>query len=470
MLTQPPKLGFARKLLILAILPTTLAVLLCCGALAVDRVFAVERIALHNLTATAEMVAIHVAAPMSFSDTAAAAETLLVLREADDVASARLYDDKGAVFATYARGKKPGPLHDAPRAIGYETEEGWFTLTVPVTHKEKMLGRLTVTDDMGEWYSQLRRDIAIVVGVGIIAFGIATLLAVRLRRALVRPITALAATARDVSRNRNYTVRAARFSHDELGDLTDGFNEMLAQVQSRDAALERRADELASLNTELEQFAYVASHDLQEPLRMVGSYLQLIEKRYGEKFDADAREFIGFAVDGAGRMKRLITDLLAFSRIGTRGQVFKPTPLGMALDDALANLKTTIADSGAEITRDLLPTVHGDQSQLMQLFQNLLGNALKFRGKETPRVHVGAVRKDDHWQISVADNGIGIAPQYAERIFVIFQRLTPGQHPGTGIGLAVCKKIVERHGGRIWVESVEGRGATFFFTLPDERN
>jgi light-regulated signal transduction histidine kinase (bacteriophytochrome) len=287
---------------------------------------------------------------------------------------------------------------------------------------------------------------------------------------LLLPVTALTASAGRVSRERDYTVRATRYSDDELGDLTDRFNEMLDQVQARDSALERRAAELASLNTELEQFAYVASHDLQEPLRMVGSYLQLLEKRYGDRLDDDGRDFIAFAVDGAARMKVLINDLLAFSRIGTRGQTLRPTDLNQPLDDALANLAPVIGETGAVITRDPMPTLDADASQLMQLFQNLIGNALKFRGKEPPRVHVGAAADNGHWRLSVADNGIGVAPEYAEKIFVIFQRLWNRQeYPGTGIGLSVCKKIVERHGGRIWVESTPGQGATFRFTLHEER-
>lgn len=235
--------------------------------------------------------------------------------------------------------------------------------------------------------------------------------------------------------------------------------------------LEKSVVELARSNSDLKQFAYVASHDLQEPLRMVASYTQLLAKRYKGKLDADADEFIAYAVDGANRMQRLIQDLLAYSRVDTQGEALQPTPVEAIMDYALDNLGAAVEESGAVVTRDPLPTVMADERQLLQLFQNLLSNALKFRGEQAPRVHVSAERRGSEWVFSVRDNGIGIDPQYAERIFVVFQRLhTMAEYPGTGIGLAICKKIVERHGGRIWMESRVGQGTTFYFTLPAGRD
>jgi chemotaxis family two-component system sensor kinase Cph1 len=231
-------------------------------------------------------------------------------------------------------------------------------------------------------------------------------------------------------------------------------------------ALVSRTDELARSNRELEQFAYVASHDLQEPLRMVASYTQLLARRYKDKLDEDANEFIHYAVDGAMRMQALINDLLMISRVGTRGKPLQPCESGLSLEHALINLRMAIEEAGAEVTHDPMPRVMADISQLTQLLQNLIGNAVKFHSGEKPRIHVGAQRRGHDWVISVKDNGIGIAPEFFERIFVIFQRLHGKQeYPGTGIGLAVCKKIVERHGGMIWVESEPGQGATFLFTL-----
>jgi DNA-binding LacI/PurR family transcriptional regulator/signal transduction histidine kinase len=233
--------------------------------------------------------------------------------------------------------------------------------------------------------------------------------------------------------------------------------------------VQEHAAGLARSNAELEQFAYVASHDLQEPLRMVRSYLQLIERRYKGQLDEDADEFIAFAVDGADRMRMLISDLLAYSRVGTRGKPFVPADCASVLEKALANLQLTIEETEADITHDDLPTLPVDDVQITQLFQNLIGNATKFRKQGIrPKIHVGAQQSGAEWLFSVRDNGIGIDSQHFERIFEIFQRLhSREEYEGTGIGLAVCKKIVERHGGRIWVESEPGKGSTFRFTIPD---
>jgi PAS domain S-box-containing protein len=248
-----------------------------------------------------------------------------------------------------------------------------------------------------------------------------------------------------------------------------GFAREITDRKKAEEALKEKTEELARSNRELEAFAYVASHDLQEPLRMVTNFVQLLAKRYKGKLDSNADDFINFAVDGTMRMWNLINDLLAYSRVGTRAHPFEPINCETILQEALDNLKVTMEESGAVVTHDSLPTVMADSSQLGQLFQNLIGNAIKFRGNERPRIHVSANRNGHGWTFSVRDNGIGIAPEYTERIFIIFQRLHGRQqYPGTGIGLAICKKIVERHGGRIWVESTPEKGATFYFTLPKE--
>ena len=237
-----------------------------------------------------------------------------------------------------------------------------------------------------------------------------------------------------------------------------------------EAALHRAHEELKRSNAELAQFAYVASHDLQEPLRMVSSYTQLLARRYGDKLDADGREFMAYVVDGAARMKQLIEDLLAYSRVGTRGRELRRVPVEAPLRRAIMNLKSAIDESGASVSFDALPTLEADEMQLAQLFQNLIGNALKFRSASVPRIQISAKEKEAEWEFAVADNGIGIEPEYFERIFMVFQRLhNKGEYPGTGIGLAICKKVVERHGGRIWVESRPGEGTTFHFTLPKKQ-
>lgn len=245
----------------------------------------------------------------------------------------------------------------------------------------------------------------------------------------------------------------------------------ITEAKLREFELKELSEALKRSNQELEQFAYVASHDLQEPLRMISSYTQLLAKRYGDKLDEDAKDFINFAVDGANRMQRLIQDLLTYSRVTTRGLPIQELDSHDVLGEAVWNLNMQIQDAGALISNDELPRVKGDKSQLVVVFQNLIGNGIKFRkADQPPRIHISARKSSDrygYFTFSVKDNGIGIDSRYFEKLFIIFQRLHGKQeYPGTGIGLALCKRIVERHGGKIWIESALGEGTTFSFTLP----
>jgi light-regulated signal transduction histidine kinase (bacteriophytochrome)/HAMP domain-containing protein len=273
-------------------------------------------------------------------------------------------------------------------------------------------------------------------------------------------------------------------SRDEIGELATNFNtmaerlkqsysalersrdELEVKVRERTAELQRTAEELHRSNMELQQFAYVASHDLQEPLRTISSFLQLIEKRYADSIGGEAREFIAFSVAAANRLQEMIRALLEYSRVQSQGSSFALVKAQALLDEAMNNLRKAIEESGASITADPLPQVYGDGGQLVRLFQNLLANAIKFRGNLPPVIYVSSEKKQDEWLFCVKDNGIGMEIKYADRVFNIFQRLHGRDIPGIGIGLAVCKRIVERHGGRIWVESETGKGARFCFTIP----
>ena len=243
--------------------------------------------------------------------------------------------------------------------------------------------------------------------------------------------------------------------------------DLFRTAERRRQQAEEAADLLRQSNEDLEQFAYVSSHDLQEPLRMIGSYVQLLEKRYKGRLDEDAHEFIAFVVEGVDRMQRLLRDLLEYARVGHRESQAEDFDSGDALNDAVSNLKIAIQESAAEIMRSELPVIHADPVQMAQLFQNLVANAIKFRHKRPLRVQVEAIRGDGEWIFSVRDNGMGFDPSYAKKAFVIFQRLHGREFSGTGIGLAICKRIVERRGGRIWVESRVGEGCTFYFSIPD---
>ncbi|HEY9245891.1 MAG TPA: PAS domain S-box protein, partial [Candidatus Methanoperedens sp.] len=248
--------------------------------------------------------------------------------------------------------------------------------------------------------------------------------------------------------------------------LYSGVIRDITERKQADEKLKQTLAELERSNKDLEQFAYAASHDLQEPLRTVSNFSQLLARRYKGKLDAKADQFIGFIVDGTKRMQEMIDNLLIYSRVSTRAKPFESTNCEIVFDQALANVKMAVEESGALVTHGPLPTLMADASQMVQLFQNLLSNAIKFR-KEKPRITVSADRKGNEWLFSVKDNGIGIAPEFMEHIFKMFQREhSSAKYPGTGVGLAICRKIVERHGGRIWVESQSGKGSTFHFTIP----
>lgn len=302
---------------------------------------------------------------------------------------------------------------------------------------------------------------------------------------VTRPLRRLTTATEEIGKG-NLDIPLNTSGRGEFAALARAFDRMIRQLNqtlvSRDALQveineRKRAEtmreqalvDLKRSNDDLQQFAYIASHDLQEPLRMVSSFMQLLANRYHDALDEKAKQYIHYAVDGARRMQQLIEDLLAYSRVTTRGKEIAFTNSQKAFDTAIENLRAAIIETGARITYDPLPTVQADATQLEQVFQNLIGNAIKFHGESPPHVHISAVKTRDEWQFGVADNGIGIDSKYADKVFVLFQRLhSRGEYPGTGIGLSLCKRIIERHGGSIWFESQPGQGTTFYFTLREK--
>ncbi len=291
---------------------------------------------------------------------------------------------------------------------------------------------------------------------------------------LVRDITSLKQAEKEVQKR----LEKERQLTEELSSANEELQAISEEVQTSNDELRHAQTNLTKLvselkisNKELEQFAYVASHDLQEPLRMITSFTQLLEKRYKGQLDSDADDYIGFVVDGAHRMKDLIDDLLEFSRLNTEVREFELVIMEIALEDVLRNLKPAIKEHNARITHDYLPNIMGDHVQIIQLLQNLIGNAIKFKGNNPPDIHISAKDNEDEWLFSISDKGIGIDKNHQKQIFSIFKRLhTREEYPGTGIGLSISKRIVERHGGQIWIESELGKGSTFYFTIPKRDN
>ncbi|MFI6711968.1 ATP-binding protein [Nonomuraea sp. NPDC050478] len=373
----------------------------------------------------------------------------------------------------------PLPPAKPPTGVGRVPIARWFVFAGAATAAAFLAGVALIMlmiaqarelDPNPEVAAQIDRlNVALVVlFVVILVAGVA--LAFIVRFTVLDPIARLTEQVRTVAGG-DFDHRLGVERPAELAELSSHIDSMRRRILSAWRTASDQADELRRSNGELEQFAYVASHDLQEPLRKVASFTQMLEQRYENELDDRARQYIHYAVDGAKRMQLLINDLLDFSRVGRVGGEKAPMDSGVAVRAALDNLSAAIEDAGATVTTGELPRVTGSPSQLTQLFQNLIENAVKFRGDEPPHVRIEAVERDGMWEFSCSDNGIGVDPKYADRIFLIFQRLHPRDvYAGTGIGLALCRKIVDYHGGRLWLDGdsgeTGGRGTTFRWTLP----
>jgi PAS domain S-box-containing protein len=591
-----------RKLLTVILITSGAVLTLTCGTFFAYELVTFRQSMVQSLSTLAQAIATNSTASLAFQNPEDAAQVLSALDADPHLLAGALYDSSGMLFASYLDpAGAHSPLPARPGSDGYRF--GWTSLTLyqPVMIDRRRLGTLYLESDLGAMYQRFVLYGSTVIGVVVAAGAVALLLAMRLQRHITQPVLTLARTAKAVAEEQDYSARAERFDDDELGQLTDAFNAMLAQIQQRDEALraqgdalrrevdERKAaeerfrlvveaapnatlmvdgrgrialinrkgeelfgygredligqpvdvlvpermrrthpyhvqgffsapaarpmgvgrelfaqrkdgsflpveiglsplelpegrhtlasiidvterkridDDLRRSNADLEQFAYIASHDLTEPLRMVGSYTDLLAQRYREQLDERADKYIHYITDGARRMQRLVADLLKYSRVGSQGAQMKPVSAAGVVKNVLDSLGPLIRESGATIDVDPLPLVMGDEVQLTQLLQNLIGNAIKFRADRPPRVSIAAIECDDRWQFSVRDNGIGIDLRFSERIFQMFQRLHEKErYEGSGIGLSIAKRIVERHGGRIWLESTIGEGTTFYFTL-----
>lgn len=343
------------------------------------------------------------------------------------------------------------------------TDDGFLEVMQQVRlNNNSHVGHIYLRASIEELHTKVYQTIVIASAVYILALVIALLLSFALQRLISTPILQLAELTRRVSTEHDYTLSAEHHGSDELGMLCQGFNSMLSEIRRRD-------DELMRSNDELKQFAFVASHDLQEPLRSVTSFCNMLQMECQSDLSPEAMGYLDRIIKGIARMKALVTDLLNYSRVSREEQVeLERVELRNIVGEAIVNLHSSIESSRAQIFCGELPRVYGDRSQLVQVFQNLIGNAIIYRGPRPPQIHIEVTRKHKYLEIAVRDNGIGISPEHYERIFEIFKRLhNRSKYPGTGIGLAVCRKIVERHGGKIWVESKPDQGSVFRFTLPN---
>ncbi|MGD0362372.1 MAG: ATP-binding protein [Bryobacteraceae bacterium] len=590
-----------QKLMVIIMATTTVALVLAgVGIVAADSLLFRSYLK-RDLSALARIAADNSTAPLQFNDPRVAADNLAALRVRTHLVAACIYRPDGTVFARYLR---PDSNSGCPSAGGPDEQrfsrEGLIVSRAIILNGQRV-GTLVLLYDLDEIAERMKLYGITVLGVLLVSTLIALLLSTKLRAVIATPISHLVGATTSVSETGDYSVRAQRFSRDELGVLVDRFNEMLAGIQSRDHNLRtalhdreealrdaekarerfrflaesmpqkiftatpggvvdyynrqwteytgltfaqmegdgwkeylhpedvepvfevwtrslatgepfhaqqrvRRADgayrwhlsralamrdpqgrismwigsntdiheqkekedELRRANEDLQQFAYSASHDLQEPIRNVAVYSEILAKRYSNLLDADGRQFLGFLTEGGRRLATLIDDLLAYTRAGVVESNMTAVDSSAVLGHAISSLAEAIRENEAVVTCDALPRVHMGESHLQQVFQNLIGNALKYRKEDPPRIHISADHQGAAWRFSVRDNGIGIDPHYKEKIFGVFKRLHRDQkYSGTGIGLAICQRVVERYGGRIWVESSPGQGATFFFTIPE---
>jgi signal transduction histidine kinase len=483
------ELPLARKLTAIMMLASSAALLVASVVLAAYDAVTFRRALVDDLETTARIVGTNSTAALTFGDRAAAEDVLNALAAERQLVEAAVFDREGRPFARYLRdpSRRPSLAAGEPRGHGFTADS--LALREPIVLDGERIGRVALLSDLGRLASR-RAGFVRIVGVALlVALGVTLALSTRLQRVVSEPVLQLVATARRISEDRDYSLRAGVAGGGELGLLVGAFNDMVEQVEQRDAALRRSLErlesarqglmarsrevervnaELARSNRELEDFAFVASHDLQEPLRKIIAFGERLDSRERGALSAEGRDYVERMRRAAERMKALIDDLLAYSRVTTRAQPFAPVDLGEVVAEVLSDLEVRIEAAGADVEVGPLPAVVADRVQMRQLFQNLLVNALKFhRPGEAPAIRVAAAPADGDAEIEVADRGIGFDEKYLDRLFKPFHRLHGRDaYEGTGIGLAICKKIVERHHGSITASSRPGAGARFTIRLP----
>ena len=473
-------LPIRRKLRLISGLTTAIALTFAgLGMVAADS-FLAFRYLRNDLATFVEVIGNNSTGALAFDDPKVAAETLAALRPRTHVQIACLFQPDGTMLASYVRPGFSGSC-PAPGAQRVRTAGRALVASEAIELTGRFLGTLVLQYDLVEIFERVGLYAAIVLAGIFVSYVLTIALSARLRALISSPILELADVADSVTKSSDYSIRAPKTSADEIGLLSDAINSMMEAVQFRDQELRRALekqtaayDQMAALNaelqrsnTDLERFAFMASHDLQEPLRMITAYSQMLiaKRNTGDKAQLDV--FAKYIAGGTSRMRELLADLLAYSEIaGSADREPEVVNLNAVVSDALELLKDRLEEAGAEVSVDQLPVLHAHANRIVSLFQNLIENAIKYRSEAPPRIRISAKPGSGEFTFSVADNGIGIAEEYHSRIFVAFQRLHGKEIPGTGIGLAICKRVVERYGGRIWLESKQGQGTTFYFTVP----
>lgn len=500
-------LDIQQKLRWIIMVTSSAALLLACVAFVIYDFYQIRGSLVTDMRTLSTMIGNLTTAALKFDDANTARESLGALQNRKHIVAACIFDKDGAVFAAYVRpGLKAPPAVPSLEPPGERFGNNRFESFAPIQLEGELLGTVYLQADLEEMHLRVRQYVLIVGVVMLLSSAVALLLSSALQRLISSPIIDLAVISRRVSTQKDYSVRAVKQGQDEIGQLIDAFNEMLGQIQSRDAALQQAHDDLEkrveertrelqqaieklssfaarleNSNRELQDFAYVASHDLQEPLRKVQAFGDRLKQKYGEVIGVDGKDFLERMQSAARRMQNLIDDLLSFSRVTTKASPFKQVDLNKIAQEVMSDLEVRIQQTGGQIQAGVLPVIEADSVQMRQLLQNLIGNALKFHKPDgKPMVTIsarilapnempaaGLPRSGPMCELSITDNGIGFDEKYLDRIFAVFQRLhSRAAYEGTGIGLAICRKIAERHGGTITARSKEGEGASFIVTMP----
>jgi len=473
-------LPIRRKLRFISALTTLIALTLAgFGMLAGDS-FLSYRYLQRDLGTFVRIIGNNSTGALAFDDAKAASETLAALKARTHVQIACLFQDSGGMLASYVRPGFTGAC-PSPGAERVRSDGSVLVATEPIDLAGKKLGTLVLQYDLGEIFERIELYSAIVLAALLLSYLTTITVSSSLRALIARPILELADVAHSVSRSSDYSIRARNTSGDEIGVLADALNRMMEAIQFRDGelrkALEQQTaayEQMAALNAELqrsnvdlERFAFMASHDLQEPLRMITAYSQMLVARRDTGDKAELDEFVKYIAGGTVRMRELLADVLAYSEIaGSADRPSEMVDLNAVIEGTLDNMRIRITETGTQVAVDPMPLLMAHPHRIASLFQNFLENAIKYRSHRVPEVRIRVEQNSKEFNFSVSDNGIGIESEYYSKIFIAFQRLHGKEIPGTGIGLAICKRIVERYGGRIWVQSEPGSGTTFHFTLP----